>query len=296
MGIIYALKRILAAIVTVFMLGISAVTDTQINDAKKDEILLNFNVLSDCHIESNNYKTYAAFTKILKGIADDETSDATVFLGDNTMNGQIIEHLVFFGALKNAGLTDKAIVAPGNHDMSNCEGDYDAFSKRFMGYSNAFLDYKITTPYFYRVVDGYYFIVVSSEDTTWEYLDISEAQYEWLDGVLKEAGKSGKPIFVFSHYPISDGKDSKDRLSEMLNDYDNLLYFYGHTHYWLDENTAYNYNGVNCINLPKTTETTDYDCGIGGYVEVYEDEIVVKIRDFLDDMWMEDYVYRYPVK
>ena len=296
MIIVYAIKKIIAALVTVVMMGITAFSDTQVNDPKKDAQLLTFNVLSDCHIESNNYKTYSIFTKILENIKSNNDSEATVFLGDNTMNGQIIEELVFFGALNKADLDDELLVAPGNHDFSNCEGDYETYLKRFTSYSNAFMDYKITQPYFYKVVDGYYFIVVSSEDITWEYLNISEAQYEWLDGVLKEAGKSGKPIFVFSHHPVNELKEDNDRLSEMLNDYDNLLYFYGHTHNWLGEDTAWNYNGVNCINVPKTTEPTDYDTGIGAYVEVYEDEIVVKMRDFYDNMWMDDYVYRYPVK
>ena len=194
------------------------------------------------------------------------------------------------------GLTAVAVVAPGNHDFSNCEGDYNTYLKRFVGYSNAFMDYKITTPYFYRVVDGYYFIVVSSEDITWEYLAISEAQYEWLEGVIAEAKQSGKPVFVFSHFPIDLEQSGDDRLSDILNDCDNLLYFYGHTHNGLDEYTAWTYNGVNCINISKTTETTDYDCGTGAYVEVHEDEILVKIKDFHDEMWYDDYVYSYPIK
>ena len=296
MAIIYAMKKIIAAIVTVFMVVITGFSDTQVNDPKKDAQLLNFTVLSDCHIESNNYKTYSIFTKILENIKKDESNDATVFLGDNTMNGQIIEELVFFGGLEKAKLDCEVMVAPGNHDMSNCEGDYETYKNRFIGYSNAFMDYKITEPYFYRVVDGYYFIFISSEDITWEYLAISEAQYQWLEGVIAEAKQSGKPVFVFSHHPVSDVQYGSERLTEILNQCDNLIYFYGHTHYWLDENTAWNYNGVNCINVPKTTEYTDYDCGIGASVEVYEDEIVVRMKDFHDEMYMDDYVYRYPIK
>ena len=196
MAVIYALKKILAALVTVIMVVITGLSDTEVTDPKKEDILLNFNVLSDTHIESNNFTTYDVFTKILENLKNDGEDDATVFLGDNTMNGQIREHLVFFGALNKAKLDGEVIVAPGNHDFSNGEGDFNKYFKRFMNYSNAFMDYKISTPYFHRVVDGYYFIVVSSEDTTWEYLAMSEAQFEWLDGVLKEAGESGKPIFV----------------------------------------------------------------------------------------------------
>ena len=100
------------------------------------------------------------------------------------------------------------MVAPGNHDMSNCEGDYNKYVKRFMSYSNAFMEYKISQPYFYRVVDGYYFIVISSEDTTWEYLAVSEAQYQWLEGVLAEAKQSGKPVHC-----LSDTGSTHDRLT-----------------------------------------------------------------------------------
>ena len=105
-----------------------------------------------------------------------------------------------------------------------------------------------------------------------------------------------EPIFVFSHYPPSDVKGGDERLTAMLGACENLLYFYGHTHWWLSDETAHNYKGINCINVPKTTEPIEYDCGIGAYVRVYENEIVVRMKDFHDEMYMEDYVYRYEIK
>ena len=55
----------------------------------------------------------------------------------------------------------------------------------------------------------------------------------------------------------------------------------------------YNSYGIDCINLPRITEITSYEAGDGIVVEVYEDEIVVRTRDFIKGEWVEDLRYTY---
>lgn len=297
MTITYFMKKLVAIFLTAFyMLGAVSASPEKYETKNPEEVLLDFSVISDCHIESNNFDTFKAFIKILRDVKKAEDSEATVFLGDNTMNGQNIENMLFYGGLSYVRPEGDILVATGNHDLSNSKGEYSTFRERFIGYNNAFLGNGLTEPYFYKVIDGYYFIVLSSEKATVYSMYMSETQYEWLEAVLEEAEKSGKPIFVFNHYPVNYLESDSDRLSEILNDYENLLYFCGHSHLYLCENTTRTYNGVNCINIPKTTETVDYDCGIGARVEVYEDEILVRFRDFHDNFWREDYEYSYPIK
>ncbi|MBR2417608.1 MAG: hypothetical protein IKB12_03150, partial [Clostridia bacterium] len=85
------------------------------------------------------------------------------------------------------------------------------------------------------------------------------------------------------------------RLSDVIDDYDNLLYFCGHTHAPLSSSSVSVVNGVQQINIPKSTEhaTEGYECGIGAVVEVYDGEVLLRIRDFDDGKWVEGYEYSY---
>lgn len=292
-------KNILAIILSLIMLPLTLFSSTQSFEAKnEDELELSFSVLSDCHVEGNNYKTFEVLSEILRDAKGGKNTDALVFLGDNTMNGQNIESTFFYGALKAVKPSDNILVAMGNHDVGNGEGDYEKLTKRFLNYNNAYLCANIDKPYYYRVIDGCYFIVLATEDSTVNSMYISEVQLEWLKDVLEEAKASNKPIFVFNHHPLEavEGEDYTV-LSELLNDYDNLIYFYGHTHIDFSQTSFSTVNGVDTVNLPRCTEhaTEGYDCGIGAVVEVYEDEVIVRIRDFYDHEWKDDFEMSYPV-
>ena len=71
------------------------------------------------------------------------------------------------------------------------------------------------------------------------------------------------------------------------NKYENLLYIHGHIHDYLDENNFYTWNGVASINLPRSTEIVDYEPGDGIVVEVYENEVLIRIRNFAEHKWMD---------
>lgn len=301
MTIAYAIKKLISMVLTVFMLALSISMPPEKHEAKNpDEVKLNFTVLSDCHIEGNNLKTYQVFAKILRDAKSVKGgNDAAVFLGDNTMNGQDIESMFFYGAINALKPAKNILVAAGNHDFSNGEGEYGTFVDRFMGYNNAFFDAGLTKPYYYRVINGCYFILLSSEDTTVNTMYLSDEQLTWMKGLLDEAAAKNAPIFVMAHHPVYylEGRGYNE-LSDILNDYENLLYFCGHTHLEFESSSVYEWNGVDCINLPRCTEhaTEGYDCGIGAQVEVYEDEVLVRIRDFDDSKWVDEYEYSYQLE
>ncbi len=264
--------------------------------AKNEENLkLTFSVLSDVHIESNNLETYQMYHKIIRDAKQMKGgNDAIVFLGDNTMNGQDIESMYFYGALNAVKPADEIIVASGNHDFGNGTGDYENYVKRYVNYNNFFFRHGIEKPYYYKVINGCYFIVLATESDTVNYMDISDTQLSWLDAVLTEAEAGGYPAFVFNHYPVNYiGGDNYGALADVINNFDNVLYFSGHTHMPYGEYTVRNYGDIVDINLPKCTEHvySDYDGGIGAQVEVYEDEIIVRIRDFADNLWLDEFVF-----
>ncbi len=263
----------------------------------EDDLQLTFSVLSDVHIESNNLETYQMLFKIMRDAKKMKGgNDAIVFLGDNTMNGQDIENMYFYSALNAVKPADEIIVASGNHDFGNGTGDFETYLKRYLGYNNFFLRQGIEKAYYYKVINGCYFIVLATESDSVNYMDISDTQLSWLGSVLEEAESMGCPAFVFNHYPVNYiGGDNYDALYETLNGYNNVIYFSGHTHFqYHNQSSIRNYGSFTEFNLPKCTEHTlsDYDGGIGAQVEVYENEIIVRIRDFADSLWLDEFVFQ----
>lgn len=297
MDVLNFIKHVIATVLTLIMLPVTfMMPPTDSYEAKDaDKLITSFTVLSDIHIEGNNYPTFREFSEILKEVHNAEDNDTLVFLGDNTMNCQDIESIFFYGALKAAKPADNLVIVPGNHDFGNGTGDYEMYRDRFLKYAN-FAGADIDSPYFYKVIDGCYFIVLSTESDTVNDMNISDAQLQWLKGVLDEAAKTDRPIFVFNHHPINYIQNGEyTRLSDVIDDYDNLLYFCGHTHAPLSSSSVSVVNGVQQINIPKSTEhaTEGYECGIGAVVEVYDGEVLLRIRDFDDGKWVEGYEYSY---
>ena len=290
-------KNIIATVLTLIMLpAILMMPPTDSYEAKnRDELKTSFTVVSDTHVEGNNYQTFKELSEILKAVKHSKDTSTLVFTGDNTMNGQDIESIFFFGALKAAKPAENLIVAPGNHDYANGTGEYEKMYKRFRTYSDL-AGCKAEANNFYKVIDGYYFIVLTTESDSVNGIDISDAQLNWLKGLLDEASKEDKPIFVFSHHPVNYVEvGASDRLSSVLDDYEDVLFFSGHTHFELSDYSVSTVNGVKQINLPKATENgiEGYEPGIGAVVEVYEDEVLVRFRDFDDNKWVEGYEYTF---
>lgn len=263
-----------------------------------DKLITSFAVVSDIHVETNNSASYSNLDKVLKGIKAGKNIDTVVYTGDNVMNGQITENVFFYSALKAAKPAKNNFVVTGNHDLGNGAGNYDNSSKDFIANNYFYLGNKIDKLYYYRVVNGCYMIILASEDVNASDFVMSQEQFDWLEGVLKEAKEAGAPIFVFNHFPIryldNDSEIHHSQLGALLVEYDVDLFVHGHIHDDLGADNFYNYSyGINSINLPRITEITNYEAGDGIVVEVYENEFVVKGRDFIKGEWIEGLEYRY---
>ena len=129
---------------------------------------------------------------------------------------------------------------------------------------------------------------------------ITDAQFDWLDDVLGKAAQSGKPAFVFSHYPADDAVDKNgnytSRLTDMLAAYNrehDIFSFVGHTHmpmylFW----SFHDDDGYPEIYLPRLTELAGAgdneifkESGVGAEIEVYESEVTVRGRNFYAGEW-----------
>lgn len=261
---------------------------------RPDELITSFVVVSDIHVETNYPESYQNLSDVLYGIKAGENIDAVVYTGDNVMNGQVTEDFLFYSAVASVMPADINLVAVGNHDVGNGEGDYEALRKKFLVNNALYLGNIQKNDYYYKVLNGCYMIVLTSEDEAASDFCMSEEQFSWLESVLKKAKTENATVFVFNHFPIRYLKNSDpSRLAKLLAEYDTRLFIHGHIHNDMGTDNFYKSYGIDCINLPRITETTSYTAGDGIVVEVYDDEIVVRARDFIKGEWIEDLRYTY---
>lgn len=298
MSVLYSILKVLSVVVTslaMMFYGGSSHEQHSVKDA--ENIKLNFTVLSDAHIEGNNPDTYEVFTKILYDVKNTSTpNDALVMLGDNTVNGQHIESVFFYGLESVIAPAENIINVMGNHDTGNGTDVYNECVSKYLGYNNAFFDADISNVYYTKIIDGYYFIILGSEMDGVDYCHMSDEQYFWLKAELDKACSEEKPVFVLNHHP-DFLIDCNYSVPELLNSYKNIFYFYGHTHWPLSNYSTFIDNGnYFTVNLPRCTdilhedgdELDDYS-GIGMQVEVYENEVVMRMRNCYDGGWIEEY-------
>lgn len=308
------LYKILAVLLAVFVFSPSGEVASYA-PLSREEMQFSFTVLSDGHMEGNSSDKHTLYGEGFRDMASAEVqSRALVMVGDNTMNGQVFENAILYGLLRKYNTVDTVLMAVGNHDIcpgKHNQGDYDTLRERFIRFNNTFLDNQIDELYYARIIEGCYFIVLASDCDAGVAQYISPEQFEWLDGVLKEADKSGKPVFLFSHWPLNhvfskvwqEGHvgEQSDELHALLQKYDNRIFFFtGHLHmgiyedgYGIAEEGKITYINVPSFGSENTDGNADVqDTGMGLQTEVYADEVVVRVRDFAAHEWTK-YEYRF---
>ncbi len=295
------LKDLLATILTLVMMMSPAFGNavTPYTAENSDELITSFAVVSDIHVETNNPTAYKNLKGVLEGIKAGSDIDAVVYTGDNVMNGQLLEDFFFYSAIKAVMPAKKNYVVAGNHDLGNGAGDYYQLRNNYIYNNNFYFGSGINRTYYYKVLNGCYMIVLCSEDPTTGDFTMSREQFDWLEGVLMQAKEAGAPIFIFNHFPLryldNDSEVQKEELGALLVNYGAELFVHGHIHDKIDANNFFNSYGVDCINLCRVTETVEYEAGDGIVVEVYEDEVLVRARNFITGEWLDGLEYRYPV-
>ncbi len=297
------LLRTVSMIVTLAMLALFApgVNHSEPYDVKvPEECRLCLTVFSDVHVESNNYPRYKVIADSFKDTANNvHGSDAVLFLGDSTMNGQNIENMIFHGSVSMLMKDQRVISIPGNHDFGNGEGDFEKIKQRWFDYTETFFGAKHTEPYFCEILNGFYFIVLANEEQDINMMHMSEAQYEWLVQSLQEASGSGLPAFVLAHYPPGMSQpidpDSQYDLRRMLAEYyreNDMFYLCGHLHADPSDYSFHTWNAFPDTYLPSLSRLDENgeiceNSGFGEVVEVYPDRVVFRMRNFYKGEWMQ---------
>jgi 3',5'-cyclic AMP phosphodiesterase CpdA len=214
------------------------------------------------------------------------TLDAFIIAGDVVENGFQDEYNRVYDDINGINAAN-FIMASGNHDIRLRE--YEQSTERFVNFTNSLNieQNAIDSLRYTYEVNGYKFIVLSSDKHEFEESFVSDQQLEWLNQELKAATADGKPVFVIAHQPLAEGhglpntwgsssmpgetgrlpdyerKDDYDftgSIGEQSNDvydiitkYKNVFFITGHLHTGFGKNTYQTINAANNvqgINVP----------------------------------------------
>ena len=174
--------------------------------------------------------------------------------------------------------------------------------------------HNLESHYYSVMIDNIKFIVLGT-DTSSMYGVMSAAELNWLEAELSSVGKNDK-VFIFMHQPLKDTVDgtlytaanqtsygfieNNDKLRSIFKNYPNAFIFSGHSHQTLEGLTPVLYgNGsdatfINCGSngyLCQYIDGLDLD-DVGGsegqYVEIYEDYVIIRGREFSYGKWVSN--------
>lgn len=163
-------------------------------------------------------------------------------------------------------------------------------------------------------IDGMHFIFCSvPNDNKYEF---GEEQLKWLSERLYADEASGKPIFVFDHIPpahklnhkdsaYNGGMTDSDAFEAILKEHPTVINISGDTHYTLDTvlaNTVGADGEVHYVNdgaiieewiaVDETNPNSSWKCksydSMGILIELYEDRILVRGRNFVTGEWITE--------
>jgi len=306
-GYIAMIKESLAVVLTIFMLIPSlffpkAPAEPSIVPLDAENLQAQFSVVSDIHLDIYWDESYVnRYTMLRKGLQDmastAKPNDLFMSIGDNVEDAQIIEYASLYLYLKLYNKLPNTMIAMGNHETFKSETFAPDLASFLTSY-NLYTGEKRKTSYYHKVINGYYYIVMGTEDKVGDQEYISPAQLEWLDKTMAEAAATGKPIFLFNHQ-IFEGTHSNnwdagsigeqnDAVYAIVSKYEDVFYFSGHLHHSLNETTYQTTpEGVHLLNLPSFGK--DGIQGQGFQVEIYPDRVVMRARNFGEGKWIADY-------
>lgn len=257
-----------------------------------------------------NYNAACADIKQAQG-----NIDALINVGDIAENALKSEYKAAVAGVEGADV-DKYLMATGNHDVRLRL--YSQTVNRFTNFTNdmnalANDGIKIDALSYTADVNGYKFIVLGTDRTEFEEAYFTQETLDWFDNELADYATDGQPVFVVLHQPLfandhglpqawgsgkSPGKgtvgENGQQLYDIMNKYDNVFMLSGHLHAGLKLCQSYQEIGaIHSLNLPSvgiTNADGDYNnAGTGYIIEIYDDSVVFKARDFVLGQYLPEY-------
>ena len=284
MAVLSRFVSLLVSIIFAVSGVVSPVLSQQVRPKDEKALRLSFATLSDSHLTEVGV---ARMTMLSQGFRDlDGKVDAIVAVGDMTDHGERAQYQNFYSCVEKSIKASKFIPVVGNHDTWTENLREKKPTYEFLRAYNNYTGKKLKTPYFTQKVNGYTFIIMSTEsDNTAAY--ISNTQINWLDKELKKATAKKQPVFVFCHWPINFCGHVPAGLRGEVSDK-----LFGNQ-------SVETIKGVHYINLPsymylntegwKSKNGGNLLSGCGYIAEVYKNEVVLRARNYALKFYMPVY-------
>ncbi|NRD77262.1 metallophosphoesterase [Bacillus sp. BRMEA1] len=278
-------------------------------------------IISDVHINENLPVRQEHFTNALQDYLQIAPHyQAIVVDGDLTDYGTETQYEIFKRIFDANTVPDAAkLLVMGNHEFykgtyANSQNSDQMLIDRFVTETGA------DGLYYDKWIKGsnqenYHFIVLSSEVSSAtapeDYTVLSDQQYQWLENTLKQDANPNKPIFVFIHEPIANTVYGSEewgsqlltgRLKSILQQYPQAILFTGHLHYLLNHPRSVYQDGFTMV----STGAVAYMLYEGGnapmefsqglLVNVYDDHVEIKAREFSNHSWVNQYSIPIPFR
>ena len=251
-----------------------------------------FAVISDIHFGNNEGEgPMVKVPQALRNLVSKSGLDAIFICGDLTDGGQAGQYEQLLSVFKDPAVIPQDLPVyflTGNHD------NYDA---------NGIENFAVLGQPLYDFIDikGYPFIKISMKTSNGSNAYDDEAR-EFLKEALERAERDypGRPIFVFTHVPPyntvygscpGDGGWGTETLSDILEDYPQVVIFSGHSHFPLGDPRSIDQGAYTSINVGSTTyselEPDVVDEGIHPNRYAYVTEGVIVTADRASNLTVE---------
>lgn len=270
--------------------------------------LYSFGILSDVHVDGDGSDEANSISDLNNALQffESEGCEFVAYCGDMTYNGRIEDFTALKSCLDASTLPQYTI--RGNHDAYAAD--------------NGYLEATGKTEESYTVVKGNDLFIFMSHHIGTNQGAIPESQITWLTDLFNN--NKDKRIFFFYHIPfrgtsgdggggfypwtmLSNSNATQIALRNLLENNPNVIFCHGHTHmkfelgdlypnanHYHEEGKWYDIHVPSCAK-PRTSDgstlTTLYEGSQGYVVEVYEDKVLFRPRDFIANTYLMQYAY-----
>jgi hypothetical protein len=280
--------------------------------------LYSFGALSDLHLSAGDADT--DFQRALTYFTQTEKVDFTCICGDLTNFGRVDEYEHYKDMVDTYSPNTPVYAISGNHDATD---EYNGGPPALTLTNDGITPYTGNSLFYTFTQDNDVFVMMGirrwdyANSTTEDLFSVEELQ--WLYDTL-EANRN-KRCFVFQHALRFDGcgrpyggwptanllsVEQGKVFTSIVSHYPNVVWFHGHSHTCFDsqeDNDMANYDhafGCHSIHIPSLATSREYENSAyvgktaeseGYVVDVYENHIVLRGRDFVAEKFLPIVTY-----
>lgn len=268
---------------------------------ERENASLKFQVVSDLHVTGDpGHDHDRHFLRMLDDIIEVcPDSKGVMVVGDVADNGRQDQYEAVYSMIESRPDAPDFWYVHGNHDMASDYNEQIRLFNEFAGNDSAYYDIWL---------GGCHFIFIEVGDCGCSGA-VSKKELDWLRETIAVSASPDRPIFLFCHQSIMDtvagsmkaegwyGISNGKQVAEILAEYPQATFFNGHSHWLLSSYNemytaddrmcnAFNTSSVGYLWTGFNKVEGEYEYGSEGlYVEVYDDIIMVRGRDFENNLW-----------